>query len=140
MEKTILISGVPVQFKCTGAFLLRFKRLTGKDPIKEIAKLETIFSKQNKEDKENEENEENEENKEVKIDDISINDLEILYEIAWVLAKSADDSIPDMIEWIESFEVFPIADIIVDLIELLQKAFSSTLTMNNKKKVAQTKK
>ena len=57
-----------------------------------------------------------------------------------VLAKSADDSIPDMIEWIESFEVFPIADIIVDLIELLQKAFSSTLTMNNKKKVVQMKK
>ena len=51
-----------------------------------------------------------------------------------VLAKRIDDSIPDMIEWIESFEVFPIADIIVDLIELFQKDFSSTLTMNNKKK------
>ena len=100
-------------------FLFRFKKLTGKDPIKSIVKLNDILSKDNKEQSKK---------------DLLIEDIELLYEITWVLEKGADDSKQDMIEWIESFEVFQIAEIIVDLIELLQKAFSSTLTMNNKKK------
>lgn len=122
MEKTIDISGRPVQFKCTGSFLLKFKRLVGKDPIKSIIKLNDILPKGNKN------------GKSIEINKFTIDDFELLYEIAWVLAKTADDTIPDMIDWIDSFEEFPIADIIVELVELLQKAFSSTLTMNNKKK------
>lgn len=122
MEKTILISGVPVQFKCTGAFLLHFKRLTGKDPIKEIVKLETIFSKKDKK------------NQKVKFEDISIDDLEMLYEIAWVLAKTANNDILDMLDWIDSFDEFPIGDIISELVELLQKAFTTQIPSNSKKK------
>ena len=39
MEKTLTIDGKSVNFRCSGGFLIRYKELTGRDPIKDIYEM-----------------------------------------------------------------------------------------------------
>lgn len=120
MEKTLTISNKKVRFKCTGGFLIKYRQLTGDDPIKAISNLEKIMSDKSK--------------KEISLDEISFNDLLTFYNIIWVLAKTADDSISDLDTWISSFDEFPLADILMDLLDLIQNAFKSNLSLKESKK------
>lgn len=45
-------------------------------------------------------------------------DIELLYNLLWVYAKTADSGIPSMYEWLEGFEALPITKYIGDIIEL----------------------
>lgn len=96
MEKTIEISGKKVRFKATGGTTLRYKMQFGREYLSDIAKLDNM--------------------KDGNFDNL---DLTVFYQIAWVLAKTADNNIPELIEWLDSFEEFPIIDIIADLSELI---------------------
>lgn len=104
MEKTIVIDGKPVRFKSTGAVPLRYKAQFGKDFFKELIKISAL---------------EGLEGKQIKPQDLEKVDFDVFYNIAWVMAKTADSSIPDPIEWLDEFEVFPMLDIIPELQELI---------------------
>lgn len=104
MEKTIEINGKPIKFKSTGAFLIKYKSLTGEDPIKALSKLENMS-------------------------DIENVDLTTLYKLVWALAKTADDSIGDMEQWYDSFEFFPIGDVVLELQDFLTKSFISNISL-----------
>lgn len=99
MEKTIIIDNKEVKFKSNAATPLRYKAQFNKDFFSEILKLENT-------------------GKNKKNDSLEI-DTEALYNITWILAKTADSSIPEPIEWLEGFEVFPLAEIIPQLQELI---------------------
>lgn len=47
--------------------------------------------------------------------------FDMFYDIAWVYAKTADPSIPEPLAWLESFDEFPIMEILPELQELLTK-------------------
>lgn len=49
------------------------------------------------------------------------------------LAKTADKTIPDLLDWLDSFDEFPLEDIMVELEELLTRAFVSTIESKSKK-------
>lgn len=117
MEKTLLISNREVRFKCTGGFLIKYRQLTGDDPIKAISNLEKLSK-----------------NKKAFIEDLSFEDLLTFYNMVWVLAKTADDSIGDLEDFVSSFDEFPLADILIDLLELIQNAFKSNLSIKESKK------
>ena len=134
MEKVINVAGQQVRFKCTGGFLLLFRQLTGKDPIKAITDLDSILSKKKEEAKKKEEGELEDKVLKDFAEDLSFQDLYIFYEILWVLARSADSTVGDMVEWVNSFDEFPVADIIVECLELIEAAFKSNLTLKNAKK------
>lgn len=45
-------------------------------------------------------------------------DFETISRLAWIFAKSADKSIPDMNEWLEGFEMFDVMLAGSDIVEL----------------------
>ena len=113
MEKTIEIDGKQVTFKSTAATPLRYKAQFGKDFFAEIMKLGSL-SKLNK-------------NKiDYKI--FENTDFEVFYNIIWTLAKTADKTIPEPITWLDSFDEFPLFEILPELQDLI------TASIQTKKK------
>lgn len=105
MEKTIVIDGKNVVFKSTGATPLRYKQQFGKDFFAELAKMEKAFN--------------------TKEDSYESLDFEAFYNIAWTLAKTADKEIASPLEWLDTFDEFPIVDIIPELQDILARMLNS---------------
>lgn len=125
MEKTIVIDGQKVRFKTNGAIPLRYKAQFGKDYFKEIFKMLPI-GKLNGKDK-----------NEIKPEDLEALDFDVFYNVAWTMAKTADPTISEPLEWLGSFEEFPIGDIFPDLQEMMLTTLQSTKKkMNSTKKTA----
>ena len=115
MEKILTIDGRQVKFKSTGAFLLRYKAQFGRDAIQDILKLQSAIDPKTNE-----------------LSNYEALDLEVFYNLAWTLAKTADPSIPTPLEWLDSFSEFPLVDILPELTDMI---FSSlTTTAQSKKK------
>jgi hypothetical protein len=115
MEKTIEIDGKKVRFKTNGAIPLRYKAQFGKDFFKEIFKMLPMARLGAKN---------------FKAEDLESIDFDVFYNVAWIMAKTADTNIPEPIEWLGQFDEFPIVDIFPDLQELMMA------TLQSKKKAA----
>jgi len=110
MEKSILIDGRLVSFKTSGAFLMRYKSQFQRDALKDIVKLYPLISRY-------EALKDADEAQAIEL--IEGLDLQLFYNFAWVLAKTADPSIPDPFNWLDSFSTFPIMEVTVEIQELL---------------------
>ncbi|WP_088825657.1 MULTISPECIES: hypothetical protein [Listeria] len=117
MEKTIKIDNVDVRLKSTGATVLRYKQQFGKDYFSELLKMTKAIEpmRSNKNDNLDELNAE----------DLSLLDFEVIYNFVWVLAKTADPEIPEPIEWLDSFDTFPIMDILPEIEDLLSASIQT---------------
>lgn len=76
----------------------------------------------------------------LKFKDIDSNevDFEVINELAWVLAKTANPSIKDIDEWLEQFDnPFSVFQAMPQITDLLGR--SGATTVNAKKKVKQAK-
>lgn len=107
MEKLIEIDGMQVPFKATARTPVLYRTLFGKDIFKDLARLtESMKKAKEKAD----------------ADDASLLDvgtLEVFLNIAYVMAKQADKTIPfDIDEWLDQFSMFSIYQILPELIEL----------------------
>lgn len=114
MEKTITIDGKEVTFKTNGATPLRYKAQFGRDYFKEILKMAPLqnLSKKKKED--------------IVAKDLEALDFEVFYNIAWIMAKTANPSIPEPILWLEQFDEFPMAEVIPELQDMLLTSIQTT--------------
>lgn len=102
LTKTIEIDGKGVLFKASAAIPRIYRIKFGRDIYKDLAKLEKTVS-QNKEES----------------SEIDIPSLEMFENIAYVMAKHADPSIPDTPEeWLDEFNTFSIYQVLPSLIEL----------------------
>lgn len=118
MEKTITIDGKPITFKVTGGTLYRYKQQFGTEFLADAASLMDI--------------ENTKKTKKVKQPDGKITfqieydytklNLELVYNLAWTMAKTADPSIPDPQAWLDSFDTFPIEKVAEPLMNMLQKS------------------
>lgn len=125
MEKIIKIDDRDVKFKCSASFVYRYKAQFGKDVLKTIMPLiKGVIPLIGQE----------------KIETESIveilqgsSDFELtdVYNIVWVLAKTADNDIPEPAVWYDEFETFPLVEVITELIEIL---IPSLLTTKESKK------
>ena len=102
IQKNITIDGIEVPFKASAAvprlYRLKFRR----DIYKDFASLKTEVT-------------EGDENK----SEIGIESLEVFENIAYIMAKHADPSIPDTPEeWLDNFNTFSIYQVLPSLIEL----------------------
>ena len=58
--------------------------------------------------------------------DLEVLDFEVFYNLAWIMAKTADSSIPEPILWLEQFDEFPMAEIIPELQDMLLASIQTT--------------
>lgn len=107
MEKTITIDGKEVKLKSTAATALRYKAQFGKDFISEIVKLNKLGKLDLTEDDE------------VNLESLENVDFEVFYNFTWVLAKTADATIPEPLSWLDQFDEFPLFDIIPQIQDIL---------------------
>lgn len=120
MEKTIKIDDKEIKFKCSASFVYRYKAQFGKDILKTIMPLiKSMIPLIGQEG--------------VKIDNVldvleNTNDFELtdVYNIIWVLAKTADTEIPEPIIWFDEFETFPLAEVITEIFEILIPSLITT--------------
>ena len=102
LTKTIEIDGKEVIFKASAAIPRIYRIKFGRDIYKDLAKLENCVSKNKEESSE-----------------IDIPSLEMFENIAYVMAKHADPSLPDTPEeWLDEFNTFSIYQVLPSLIEL----------------------
>lgn len=111
MEKTIEIDGKKIKFESKGSTPLRYKKQFGNDFFVDLMKMESLTKLKNK--------------KQPSYEDLKSLDMEVFYNICWTLAKTADNSIPEPLEWLDTFEEFPLFEIIPKLQELLASSLKS---------------
>lgn len=103
MRKTIIIDDKPVGFRATASTLKRYMDLTGRDLIKDFQAIEVEMRTS-----------------------VAVSNSEILnmfFNFAYVMAKQADSRIPDdPDEWLDSFETFPINEVMPKLIDLWKQS------------------
>lgn len=102
MEKTLTIDGRQVKFKSSGGNLMRYRNQFNSEFLADFANF-TATSKDN-------------------LQNFSFASMERLI---WVLAKTADDTIPDPQTWYDSFEDIDILEVWNELSELTCKAFET---------------
>lgn len=124
MEKTLNIDGKDVKFKSTAGTLMRYRMNFGRDLIKDIAKLEKRYK-----------------SVESGEDEFEIYDLEMFEKIAWSMAKTANNDIADIENWLDEFESFSIMVILPEIMDLLianmkqeQDSKKNLMNVVNKKK------
>ena len=112
MEITLKIDGKDVKFKSSGAVAPRYMMQFGRDLLKDMLKMGVNMI-------DFEKTTEEEQLKWMR-DNI---DFMVFYDIAWTFAKTADKSIPDPMTWLDSFEEFPIFEIMEPIQQLLMLTF-----------------
>lgn len=109
MEKTLTIDGKQVRFKSSGAIPMRYKNQFGKDYFSDLLPLYSTFkNKKNLSEK-----------------DLEKIDFEVFFNMAWVLAKTADKTISEPLEWFDSFDEFPIFEILPEIQDMLASSMQS---------------
>lgn len=113
MEKTLTIDDRQVRFKSTAATPLRYKAQFGKDFFADLIKMYPIIKN------------ENVNAEELDYETLRQIDFEVFYNIIWSLAKTADKSIPEPMEWLDGFDEFPIMEMLPELQDLITSSFQT---------------
>ena len=102
MEKIIKVGDKEVKFKSTSGAIRRYREYFGGDYLKEMIKMTQVMSKITD-----------------PLEQFENLDIDIFEKMAWVMAKTADDSIPNITEWLDDFEPFAIMQILPELVQLM---------------------
>lgn len=123
MEKTISIDGKQVRLKSTAATVKRYKAQFRRNLFADMMGLGAISTLTSSDGSQQ------------PIDtsnlDLSKVDFELVYDLTWLFAKTADSSIPDPMTWLDEFEEFPIEDIMPDIMELVQVTMGAKKIIEN---------
>lgn len=126
MDRIIRIDGKDVKFRATARTPRLYRGLVGRDMIQDMEKLKTAFNKAAKvsDDASDEEKRDAQ---------LSMIDLEIFENIAFVMAKHANPDITASAdEWLDQFQMFSIYQILPELLKLW--AINTATTSTPKKK------
>lgn len=105
MIKTIKIGEKDVVLKADATLMLRYKQTFGKDLFSEQAKMQKCIIK-------------DENGNNVGFDWENF-DSTVILQMAWAMAQSYDNSIPDIMTWLSQFDYFSPFVIYKDVAELL---------------------
>lgn len=113
-EKTILVDGKPLHLRATAAVPRLYRIKFGRDVLKDIIQLRKAFleimgQSDNSEDLTEEQAQQF----------FSNNDLEVFENIAYIMAKHGDSTIPNAPEeWLENFETLSIYAVLPEILSL----------------------
>lgn len=111
MERTINIDGKDVKFKATAATIRKYRALFGRDLLLDFQKLQDASTSG---------------------ETLTADSLLIFENMAFVMAKQADPTIPDNPDdWLDGFGIFSIYVILPQIVELWQL---SNLPLSESKK------
>ena len=112
MDKIIDISGKKVGFRATALTPRLYRHKMQRDIIQDFNRLQKAFAKAAKINGDMSE-------EELRESQLSVLDLEIFENIAFVMARQYDPTAPDIPEeWLEQFEMFSVYEIMPELIDL----------------------
>ncbi len=112
MDKIIDISGKKVGFRATALTPRLYRHKMQRDIIQDFNRLQKAFAKAAKINGDMSE-------EELRESQLSVLDLEIFENIAFVMARQYDPTAPDSPEeWLEQFEMFSVYEIMPELIDL----------------------
>lgn len=100
MEKTIRIDEKDVKFKATASTIRKYREAFGRDLLMDFQKLQ---------------------NEAGSGETLTVDTLTIFENLAYTMAKQADESIPDTPdEWLDEFNMFSIYVVLPQIVELWQ--------------------
>lgn len=110
MLKTIKIDGKAVDFKITASFPIRFENQFNYDILQALLPTvaEVFEGVQNATTKEDEVT--------AVLNNLMSLKLTDIQKLVWVFAQTADKNIPEIVDWYDSFEEFPMLDVLKELI------------------------
>lgn len=114
MEKTIEISGKEVKFKSSGAVPKRYKMQFQRDYFKDLMSMGVMSQSTGKMSEAKQ------------LEAVGKIDFDLFYDIAWTLAKTADNAISDPLAWLDGFDEFPIMEILPELQDMIAATISSS--------------
>ena len=119
IKKIINIDGIDVPFKASAAVPRLYRMKFQRDIYKDFAVLQKSVNEQKKSDTADVP-EDTEENTSPRESGLDIESLEVFENLAWTMAHHADpENVPDdPNDWLESFNVFSIYEVLPKLIEL----------------------
>lgn len=98
MEKIVKIGDMNVPFKATAGTPKRYRVKFGREMMKDIQDLAEEY---------------------LKSEQLSVDALQIFENVAYIMAKQADDSITDdPDEWLDNFEIFSIYYVLPEILKL----------------------
>lgn len=112
MDKVLTISGKEVGLRATALTPRLYRHKIGRDIVQDISQLQKAFSKaaQISKDATDEERE---------AAQMSVMDLEIFENVAFIMARQYDQNIPDTVEaWLDEFDTFSIYEIFPVILDL----------------------
>lgn len=113
MERTINIDGRDVKFKATAATIRNYRAMFGRDLLMDFQTLQKGVDSE---------------------ETLSVDTLTIFENLAYVMAKQADPTIPDTAdEWLDTFDMFSIYVVLPQIVELWK--LSELPISTSKKKV-----
>ena len=115
MQKTLLIDGKSYPVKSTARSMLEYRAQFGSDFF---ADLETL--QRSAEHVQN-----------GSLADFGVIELQKLYNMTWLLMKKADPSLPSPDEWLDSFDRFPIVEVLPQVIEMFSDCMKGNVEVKN---------
>ena len=112
MDKVLNIAGKEVGLRATALTPRLYRHKIGRDIIQDMAKLQKAFAKAAQLSKDATEEERQEAQ-------LSVMDLEIFENVAFIMARQYDQNIPDTVEaWLDEFDTFSIYEIFPEILSL----------------------
>ena len=118
MEKVLKIGKKEIKLKSTAGTMMRYRNNFNRDFIKDLVNLQGKLNDKVEKGKE-----------------FEAVDLDIFEKIAWCMAKTADDNVPNIEKWLDEFETFDIMQVLPEIMSLI---VGNMEQINNKKKLEQT--
>ena len=123
MEKTVTIDGRPVRFKASGGCMYRYKAQFGREMLADAVMLDEFLQTAVKKQRKTKRADGKVVMQPFTEYDYTKLSLEAVYNILWTYAKTADESIPEPQEWLDSFTTFPVMDIYEQIKEITDVNF-----------------
>lgn len=126
MEKVINIGGKDVKMRASALIPRMYRFKFGRDILRDMTSLKKAFKKRNELPK----NATDEQKEEAALSEM---DLTIFENVAYIMAKHADQSIPENPdEWLDGFEMFSIYEVFPEILEMWE--LNNATTSKPKKK------